>query len=169
MTAALISRGKGRRAAAALGAVTLGLLTLSACQQPTSLATVTVGSDTVTAEVTPGCDGNGKSLDKKTVQECISKKGGKTITVRPGERIRVGVDPKVAKAGWFAVGGGPVMAAPSTDTYRTFSTDELFKAVNPATGQSESLRDVTLMIAEAGSSEGAGPTALWHFDLKLKD
>ena len=31
MTAALISRAKGRRAAAAIGAVSLGLLTLSAC------------------------------------------------------------------------------------------------------------------------------------------
>ncbi|MFJ5589456.1 hypothetical protein ACIQCG_06840 [Streptomyces noursei] len=169
MTAALISRGKGRRAAAALGAVTLGLLTLSACQQPTSLATVTVGTQTVTAEVTPGCDGDGKSLDKQAVQSCIAKKGEGTITVRPGERVRVGVDPKVAKVGWFVVGGGPVMAAPSTDTYRTFSTDELFKAMNPATGQSESLREVTLMVTEAGKAQGSGPMALWHFNLKLKD
>ncbi|MEU5305600.1 hypothetical protein ACH4YO_34485 [Streptomyces noursei] len=168
MTAALISRGKGRRAAAALGAMTLGLLTLSACQQPTSLATVTVGSKTVTAEVTPGCDGNGKSLDQKTVKDCISKKGADTLTVQPGEKVRVGVDPKVAKSGWFVVGGQPFMQ-PTTETYRSFSVDEIFKQTNPMTGQSGYLPEVTLLVAEAGKAQGEGPTALWHVNLKLKD
>ncbi|MFK0296223.1 hypothetical protein ACIQU6_37910 [Streptomyces sp. NPDC090442] len=169
MTAALISRGKGRRAAAALGAVSLGLLTLSACQQPTALATVTVGTKTVTAEVTPGCDGDGKSLDQAALKSCITKKGGDTLTVRPGEQVRVGVDPKVAKAGWFVIGGQPLMRAPSTETYRTFNADDLFKQTNPATGQTGSLDEVTLLVAEAGKSAGQGPVAMWHFNLKQKD
>ncbi|MEW1656951.1 MULTISPECIES: hypothetical protein [unclassified Streptomyces] len=168
MTAALISRGKGRRAAA-LGAVTLGLLTLSACQQPTALATVTVGTTTVTAEVTPGCDGDGKSLDQKTLKECISKKGGDTLTVRPGEKVRVGVDPEVAKAGWFVIGAQPLMRAPSTETYRTFDADDLFKQTNPATGQTGSLDEVTLLVAQAGKNAGEGPVAMWHVNLKQKD
>ncbi|WP_043265650.1 hypothetical protein [Streptomyces sp. CT34] len=167
MTAALISRGKGRRAAAALGAVSLGLLTLSACQQPTSLATVTVGSKTVKAEVTPGCDGNGKILDKQALQDCITKKGTQTITVHPGEKVGVGVDPKVAKAGWFVIGGQPIMRAPSTETYRTFDADDLFKQTNPQTGQTGYLDEVTLMVAQVGP--GQGPTAIWHFNLKNKD
>ncbi|MCK7627743.1 hypothetical protein MUU72_32400 [Streptomyces sp. RS10V-4] len=168
MTAALISRGKGRRAAAALGAVSLGLLTLSACQQPTSLATVTVGSQTATAEVTPGCDGNGTSLSQAELKSCISKKGTETLTVHSGEKIRVGVDPKVAKAGWFAVGATPFMQ-PTTQTYRSFSVDDLFKQTNPVSGQSGYVSEVTLLIAEAGKETGQGPQALWHVNLKLKD
>ncbi|MEU9114516.1 hypothetical protein AB0D04_22660 [Streptomyces sp. NPDC048483] len=168
MTAALISWGKGRRAAAAIGAVSLGLLTLSACEKPTALATVTVGSTTVTAEATPGCDGNGKVLSSKKLAACVTKKGGgTTIEVHPGEKVRIGVEPDVAKAGWFVVGGGPVMQAPSTDTYRTFDPEKLFQQANPQTGQTTSLKNVTLMVAQVG--KGEGPETLWHFELKAKD
>ncbi|MEU9503949.1 MULTISPECIES: hypothetical protein [unclassified Streptomyces] len=167
MTAALISWGKGRRAAAAIGAVSLGLVTLSACEKPTALATVTVGSSTVTAEATPGCDGNGKELSRKAVTACITKKGGKTITVHPGEKVRVGVDPDVAKSGWIVIGAGPVMREPSKQTYRSFDADALFMQQNPQTGQTTYTKDVTLQVAEL--HEGDGPTTMWHFTLKQKD
>ncbi|MFG2227002.1 hypothetical protein ACIBK8_28810 [Streptomyces sp. NPDC050161] len=167
MTAALISRGKGRRAAAAVGAVSLGLITLSACEKPTDLATVTVGSSTITAEATPGCDGEGKMLDKKQVESCITKKGDKTLTVHPGEKVRVGVEPDVAKSGWIVIGGGPVMREPSKQTYRTFDADTLFMQQNPQTGQTTYTKSVTLQVAELG--EGQGPKTMWHFTLKQKD
>ncbi|MFG2398789.1 hypothetical protein [Streptomyces lydicus] len=167
MTAALISWGKGRRAAAAIGAVSLGLVTLSACEKPTALATVTVGSSTVTAEATPGCDGHGKDLSRKAVTACITKKGGKSLTVHPGEKVRVGVDPEVAKSGWIVIGAGPVMREPSKQTYRSFDADTLFMQQNPQTGQTTYSKDVTLQVAEIGKSEG--PTTMWHFTLKQKD
>ncbi|UQA93594.1 hypothetical protein [Streptomyces halobius] len=168
MTAALISWGKGRRAAAAIGAVSLGLITLSACEKPTPLATVTAGSTTVTSEVTPGCDGEGKVLDKKTIESCLSKKGGKTITVSPGEKVRIGVEPEVAKSGWIVIGGGPVMREPSKETYRSFDAEALFAMQNPQTGQTSYTKEVTLQIAELGGDAG-GPKAMWHFTLKQKD
>ncbi|ARH92715.1 MULTISPECIES: hypothetical protein [Streptomyces] len=167
MTAALISWGKGRRAAAAIGAVSLGLVTLSACEKPTALATVTVGSSTVTAEATPGCDGHGEDLSRKAVAACITKKGGKSLTVHPGEKVRVGVDPEVAKSGWIVIGAGPVMREPSKQTYRSFDADTLFMQQNPQTGQTTYSKDVTLQVAEIGKSEG--PTTMWHFTLKQKD
>ncbi len=167
MTAALISWGKGRRAAAAIGAVSLGLVTLSACEKPTALATVTVGSSTVTAEATPGCDGKGEDLSRKAVAACLTKKGGKTITVHPGEQVRVGVDPEVAKSGWVVFGAGPVMREPSKQTYRSFDADTLFMQQNPQTGQTSYTKDVTLQVAEIGT--GQGPKTMWHFTLKQKD
>ncbi|GAU64818.1 lipoprotein [Streptomyces sp. NBRC 110611] len=166
MTAALISWGKGRRAAAAIGAVSLGLITLSACEKPTSLATVSVGSTTVTAEATPGCDGEGKELSRKDIAACITKKGGKTITVHPGEKVRVGVDPDVAKSGWVAIGAGPVMEEPSKQTYRSFDADTLFMQRDPVTGQPSYKKDVTLQVAEIG--KGEGPKTMWHFTLQRK-
>lgn len=167
MTAALISWGKGRRAAAAIGAVSLGLITLSACEKPTPLATVTVGSTTVTSEVTAGCDGEGKVLDKKTIESCLMKKGGKTLTVSPGDKVRVGVEPEVAKSGWIVLGGGPVMREPSKDTYRSFDAETLFAQQNPQTGQTAYTKTVTLQVAELGGA--GGPKTMWHFTLKQKD
>ncbi|MGY5128548.1 hypothetical protein [Streptomyces nigrescens] len=167
MTAALISWGKGRRAAAAIGAVSLGLITLSACEKPTALATVTVGSSTVTAEATPGCDGDGKVLSKKDISGCLTKKGGKTITVRPGEKVRVGVEPDVAKSGWIVIGAGPVMREPSKGTYRSFDAESLFMQQNPQTGQTTYSKDVTLQVAELGAGEG--PKTMWHFTLKQEN
>ncbi|MGW8556931.1 hypothetical protein [Streptomyces tubercidicus] len=167
MTAALISWGKGRRAAAAIGAVSLGLITLSACEKPTALATVTVNSNTVTAEATPGCDGDGKALSKKEITACLTKKGDKTITVRPGEKVRIGVDPEVAKSGWIVIGAGPVMREPSKQTYRSFDADTLFMQQNPQTGQTTYSKDVTLQVAELGAGEG--PKTMWHFTLKQEN
>ncbi|TSB21500.1 hypothetical protein OG422_18985 [Streptomyces sp. NBC_01525] len=167
MTAAMISWGKGRRAAAAIGAVSLGLVTLSACEKPTDLATVTVGSTTVTAEATPGCNGDGKLLSKKQVETCITKNGGKTVTVQSGDKVRVGVAPEVAKSGWIVIGGGPVMREASHETYRSFDADTLFMQQNPQTGQTTYTRSVTLQVAELG--KGQGPKTMWHFNLKQKD
>ncbi|MEI5136779.1 hypothetical protein RB199_36935 [Streptomyces libani] len=128
---------------------------------------MTVGSSTVTAEATPGCDGDGKVLSKKDISACLTKKGGKTITVRPGEKVRVGVDPEVAKSGWIVIGAGPVMREPSKGTYRSFDADTLFMQQNPQTGQTTYSKDVTLQVAELGAGEG--PKTMWHFTLKQEN
>ncbi|MCF3176685.1 hypothetical protein IPZ61_25585 [Streptomyces sioyaensis] len=167
MTAALISWGKGRRAAAAIGAVSLGVITLSACEKPTALSTVTVGSTTVQAEATPGCNGDGKVLSKNAISACLTKKGEKTITVHPGEKVRVGVDPQIAKSGWIVIGAGPVMREPSKQTYRSFDAETLFMQQNPQTGQTTYSKDVTLQVAELNA--GDGPKAMWHFTLKQEN
>ncbi|ARF56935.1 hypothetical protein [Streptomyces gilvosporeus] len=169
MTAALISRAKGRRAAAAIGAVSLGLLTLSACEKPTELATVTVGSTTLTSEAIPGCDGNGEALSQKQIASCVSQEGGKSVEVHAGEKVRIGVDPAVAKAGWYVVAGDPVLRAPSNDTYRTFDADKLFQRTNPQTGQVSYLKEVTLLIGKLAKGQGQGTETMWHFQLKAKD
>lgn len=94
MTAALFSRGKGRRAATAACAVSLGLVALSACDKPTPLATVTVGSETVTAEASDGCYGDGKDLSSAKFKACLSAKPDKTIKVTPGTRCGSGWTPR---------------------------------------------------------------------------
>ena len=50
--------GKSRRIGVALGAVSAGLLVLSACDKPTPLATVTVGDNSVHTEASCYNDGN---------------------------------------------------------------------------------------------------------------
>ncbi|MFJ9415629.1 MULTISPECIES: hypothetical protein [unclassified Streptomyces] len=170
MTAALISWGKGRRAAAAIGAVSLGLLTLSACEKPTALATVTAGSSTVSAEATPGCDGGGKSLDKEKFTACISKQGGKTITVSPGEKVRIGVEPDIAKNGWLAFAGDSGQGVSKThQTYRTLDSSQLFVKQDPQTRQSMNVDEITLQVAEFPKGGGQIPSAIFHFTLKQKD
>ncbi|MFJ9406403.1 hypothetical protein [Streptomyces sp. NPDC101393] len=170
MTAALISWGKGRRAAAAIGAVSLGLITLSACEKPTALATVTVGSTTVTSEATKGCDGDGEALDQAKFRSCLSNQGGKTITVSPGEKVRVGVEPDIAERGWLAFAGeGGQGVSKTHQTYRTIDSSQLFLKQDPQTGQTSTLKQVTLQVAEFPKDGGQIPATIFHFTLKQKD
>ncbi|MCZ0971197.1 hypothetical protein O1L55_06220 [Streptomyces albulus] len=100
------------------------------------MATVTVGTQTVIGGGDPGCDGDGKSPTSRPSE--LHRQEGRGASPCARASGSAGVDPKVAKVGWLSSAADSVMA-PSTDAYRTFSTDELFKAMNPATGQSESL------------------------------
>ncbi|WFB08861.1 hypothetical protein LRS74_18795 [Streptomyces sp. LX-29] len=162
MTAALFSRGKGRRAAAAVGAVTLGLVALTACDKPTPLATVTVGSTSKTTEATKGCYTDGKALEEEKWRACLNREGTRTLTVHSGEKVRVGVDPEIAESGWTLVAGGRVVVDDTKATYRSFDSDLLFVRQDE-TGQLIPLKEVTLTVVEAGES---GPKGLWHFNLK---
>lgn len=171
MTVALFSRGargKGRRAAAATGAVFLGLVALTACDKPTPMATVTVGSGSVHTEATDGCYDDGKALAKKASDACFNKKAHKTISVEPGEKVRIGVDPKIADSGWALIAGSPMMSGPSKSTYRSFDSDALFEQKDPQTGQVVgSSKKVTLVIVEFGKSGTA--KGMWHVNLKRDD
>ncbi|MFE0201307.1 DUF2771 domain-containing protein, partial [[Kitasatospora] papulosa] len=91
MTVAFLS-GKRRRAAAALGAVSAGLLVLSACDKPTPLATVTVGTTSVHTEA--ACYNDGRAIKESQIQDCLNEKAEKSITVAPDDKIRFGVDPE---------------------------------------------------------------------------
>ena len=53
----LHSRSRRRRVVAAAGAVSAGLLVLSACDKPSPIATITVGTNSVNSEATCYNDG----------------------------------------------------------------------------------------------------------------
>ncbi|GHJ27462.1 MULTISPECIES: hypothetical protein [Streptomyces] len=165
MTAALFSRGKGRRAVTAACAVSLGLVVLSACDKPTPLATVTVGSNSVTAEANKGCYGDGKDLSSKKFKACLTAEPEKTVKVAAGEKVRIGVDPEIADSGWGLIANNPVMAEASKETYRSFDSDTLFAKQNPQTGQTTLQKKVTITIAELGKS-GQGVKGIWRFTLE---
>ncbi|MEU2179893.1 DUF2771 domain-containing protein [Streptomyces thermolilacinus] len=129
MTVAFFS-GKARRAGVALGAVSAGLLVLSACGwvKPTPIATVTVGSDSYNTEAAENCyDENG--LKESRVQECLSAKGGKDVEVAVDDRIRFGVDPEIAENGWtIFLDGERAEPEPYKKTYRSISASSFFTA-----------------------------------------
>ncbi|MFD7919041.1 DUF2771 domain-containing protein [Streptomyces sp. NPDC059740] len=161
---------RGRRAGAALGAVSLGLVALSSCSQPTPLATVTVGSGTVTAEAS--CYQDGKSLGEFSGQNkeniakfstCLNAKPKKTITVHPGEKVRLGVEPETADQGWFAaVNGNQQLSSVSKQTYASFDGEQLFYSQQGG-GPSDS---ATVSII---SSKGSAFTGVWNVKLKRAD
>ncbi|MEW2413377.1 DUF2771 domain-containing protein [Streptomyces sp. NPDC046866] len=161
MTAPLIS-GKGRRSVAALGAVSAGLLLLSACDKPTPLATVTVGSTSVSAEAACS-DEHELSMDK--VQECLTDiKDAKTIDYGRGDTLRLGVEPDIVEGGkrWQAVLDGQPITEPSANTYRSFPGADIFATG----GQGEAPSSKKLNIVQVG--EDGKPLAVWAFNVKLK-
>ncbi|GHI88233.1 hypothetical protein [Streptomyces xanthophaeus] len=161
MTAPLFS-GRARRSVAALGAVSAGLLLLSACDKPTPLATVTVGTSSVSAE--SAChDGTELSTDK--VQECLSGlKNAKTIDYARGDTLRLGVEPEVVEDGkkWQAVLDGQPITEPSSNTYRSFPGADVFATG----GQGEAPSSKKLAIVQV--AEDGKPLSVWSFNLKLK-
>ena len=59
-----------RRALAAAGAVSAGVLVLSACDKPTPLATVTVGTSSVHSEATCGGE-SGETVKTADLPKCL--------------------------------------------------------------------------------------------------
>ncbi|MFI6148234.1 DUF2771 domain-containing protein [Streptomyces sp. NPDC051109] len=161
MTAPLFS-GRGRRSVAALGAVSAGLLLLSACDKPTPLATVTVGTSSVSTEAV--CS-DAKELSMDKVQECLTDmKDAKTIDYGRGDTLRLGVEPEVVEDGkrWQAVLDGQPITEPSSNTYRSFPGADLFATG----GQGEAPSSKKLNIVQVG--EDGKPLAVWAYNVKLK-
>ncbi|MGW3242050.1 hypothetical protein [Streptomyces sp. NPDC001070] len=150
-----------RRRAAALGAVSLGLIALSACEKPTPLATVTVGDKTVTTEATSKCYVKGKKLTEQVFLACLQTKPKKTVTVRAGDKVRIGVDPEIAEKGWVVATGTSGKSGLLKDTtYRSFDAETLLSDSQTGTAASE----VTLNIIEtSGAQDYLG---VWQFKLK---
>ncbi|MBH1936052.1 DUF2771 domain-containing protein [Streptomyces sp. AV19] len=150
MTAAFF-RGRRRRAAAAAGAVTFGLVVLSACDKPTPMATLTVGSSTVQSEAS--CYEDGGAIDQKDLADCLGK-SGKTIKATVDDKLHIGVDPKIADHGWTVFVDGQPALGKMTKTYRTLQAGGFFQG-----GKDE----VKISIVEVGDREALG---VWNFTLK---
>ena len=144
-----------RRALAAAGAVSAGLLVLSACDKPTPLATVTVGTASVHSQAT--CGGEGDSLKPADLGKCLKDKGIESIKVDPDDTVRFGVDPEIADEGWTILMNGQPLTDSSTKTYRTIPGSVFFNAQYGASGNS------TLVSIKEGEQDVTG---LWTFKLK---
>jgi len=124
MTNATSGSRRRLRTASALGAVSLGLLALSACQKPTPLTTVTVNGDSVHTEA--ACYHDGKAIDNDKLKGCVNKKPDVSLKVAQGDRVRIGVEPDVADHGWVLYGSQQQEAF--HNTYQSFSGDAFFQS-----------------------------------------
>ncbi|WMX45740.1 DUF2771 domain-containing protein [Streptomyces roseicoloratus] len=160
MTVAFLTR-KRRRAAVALGAVSAGLLVLSACDKPSPVATVTVGSSSVNSEA--ACyDEDG--LADKEITACLNKKAGQSISADISDKIRFGVDPEVAEKGWtIFLNGTNAEPEPFKKTYRTIPASAFFAS---QMGESTDKTQVAIVETNADNKKVVG---IWSFELKKQD
>ncbi|AVH58053.1 MULTISPECIES: DUF2771 domain-containing protein [Streptomyces] len=147
--------GRRRRAVAALGAVSAGLLVLSACDKPTPVATITVGDNSVSSET--DCYNDGEEVKAADLAKCLKSKDIESIKVDPDETVRFGVDPAIADEGWTILMNGQPLTDSSKKTYRTIPGSVFFNAQYGASG------DSTLVSIKEGEKTVTG---LWSFKLK---
>jgi len=159
----LRSAARRRRAVAAVGAVSAGLLVLSACDKPTPLATITVGKNSVSSET--DCYNDGDAVKTTDLAKCLKAKDIKSITVDPDETVRFGVDPDIADKRWTILLNGQPLTEDSKKTYRTIPGSVFFNAQYGASGSS------TLVSIKSGNGKkgGSATTGLWTFKLKKDD
>ncbi|MFJ9587265.1 DUF2771 domain-containing protein [Streptomyces acidicola] len=150
----LRSEARRRRAVATLGAVSAGLLVLSACEKPTPMATVTVGTNSVSSET--DCYNDGKAVPTAELAKCLKSKDIKSIKVDPDETVRFGVDPDIADKGWTILMNGQPLTDTSTKTYRTIPGSVFFNAQYGAQG------NTTVVSIQQGETNVTG---LWSFKL----
>ncbi|WNI15996.1 hypothetical protein [Actinacidiphila sp. ITFR-21] len=145
-----------RRAATAIGAISLGLIALTACDKPTAQATVTVGSKTVTAEASSKCYAKGAKLPQQIFIACLQAKPTHHITVPVGDQVRIGVDPGIGDKGWLIVQDTTLATAEllKDKTYWSIDSAQLFNVQDPQSGQTQTRKSVTLNIVESGSTTG---------------
>ncbi|MGW0631899.1 DUF2771 domain-containing protein [Streptomyces sp. NPDC002758] len=144
-----------RRAVAVAGAVSAGLLVLSACEKPTPIATITVGTNSVNSEAT--CYNDGDALATAALAECIKNTDIKSIKVDPDDTVRFGVDPSIADSGWTILMNGQPLTDSSTKTYRTIPGSVFFNAQYGAQG------NTTTVSIKEGEKTVKG---LWSFKLE---
>ncbi|MFG1808985.1 hypothetical protein [Streptomyces sp. NPDC049040] len=156
-----------RRAAATIGALSLGLVALTACDKPTAMATVTVGSKTVQSEAADKCYDGGKKLSQEFFLACLQTTPKHHITVPVGDTVRIGVDPSIAKKGWLiAQGTTLVTPEPLKDkTYWTVDSETLFNAQDQQTGGTTTAKQVTLNIVESADTTGQASFRVIQFNL----
>ncbi|MEG3627421.1 DUF2771 domain-containing protein [Streptomyces poriticola] len=156
----LQSSVRRRRAVAVAGAVSAGLLVLSACDKPTPMATITVGSSSVSSEAT--CGGEGKALTDAEIDKCLQDEDIESISVDQDETVRFGVDPGVADDRWTILMNGQQLVEDSDKTYRTIPGSVFFNVQYGAQGDS-----TNVAIAERdGKEDSQVITGLWVFELK---
>ncbi|MEN3585472.1 DUF2771 domain-containing protein [Streptomyces sp. ZYX-F-203] len=152
-----------RRTLAAAGAASAGLLLLSACDKPTPMATVTVGSSSVSSEAT--CGGRGAALSEEEINDCLQEEDVKSLTVDPDEIVRFGVDQEVADDHWTILMNGQQLVEDSTKTYRTIPGSVFFNAQYGAQGDTTSVA----VAARDGAEGSQEVTGVWVFELKKDD
>lgn len=156
---------RGVRTGAALGAAALGLLVTTGCglTKPTPLATVTVGSDTVTTEA--AClASEDEPLGNEKGLACLKEKSDATVTVRQGDRVHLGVEPEMAKSGWVYFVDQRLLAPGELDsTYQTLDTDQWFRPQPGQNGQASVPDEVTLSVATLGEDSLDG---VWNVTIK---
>ncbi|MEU6678059.1 hypothetical protein [Streptomyces sp. NPDC046853] len=158
----VLSSARGRRSVAVIGAVSAGLLVLSACDKPTPLATVTVGKDSVNSDAT--CYDDGDDIGRAKAAKCALKKASKSISVGQGETLRIGVDPEVAKTGWALWVNGQQVTNPSKKTYYAFEGIDLF-----APQQGQPAPDKLYISVVEQDKDGQKFKGVWNFKLKNAD
>ncbi len=146
---------RSRRAVAAFGAVSAGLLLLSACDKPTPLATITVGTNSVSSQT--DCYNDGKAVPTAKLANCLKSKDIKSIKVDPDATVRFGVDPSIADQGWTILLNGQPLTDSSNKTYRTIPGSVFFNSQYGASGNS------TLVSVKQGENTVTG---LWSFKLE---
>ncbi|MEV0640236.1 hypothetical protein AB0I77_35940 [Streptomyces sp. NPDC050619] len=153
-----------RRAVAAAGAVSAGLLVLTACDKPTPRATVTVGSSSVSAEAE--CYKDGDDLGREEATKCAQKTSSDKIDVPQSETLRIGVDPEIADTGWALWINGQQVTSVYKKTYYSFQGVDLFADQQ---GQAAP-KTLNISIVEqnkaAQSDEFKG---VWNFKLENED
>ncbi|MFE1954916.1 MULTISPECIES: DUF2771 domain-containing protein [Streptomyces] len=143
-----------RRTVAAVGAVGAGLLVLSACDKPTPLATVTVGTSTVNTEAS--CYDDGKSIPLSKLQGCLKKtEDAQKIKADPDGTVRFGVEPEMADKGWTILMNGRPLTDASKKTYLEVPASVFFNQQYGATGSS-----TTVTIVEGSDAKAYGT---WSF------
>jgi hypothetical protein len=155
----LHSAGRRRRVVAAVGAVSAGLLVLSACDKPSPVATVTVGSESVHSEAS--CYAHGEEIKPDELTSCLSDKNVPTIKVDQDETVRFGVDPEIAESRWVILMNGKPLVADSERTYRTIPGSIFFSPQYGAQGKS-----TTIAIQALDPDDKAKTTGLWTFKLE---
>jgi hypothetical protein len=150
---------RSRRAAAALGAVSAGLLVLSACDKPSPIATVTVGGISVSTET--DCYTDVKEVTQEEIAKCLKAKDLKSITIDTDEKVRFGVDPEIADKGWtILLNGQPLMGEPTKKTYLSVGGYVFFNAQYGIQG------DTVVVSIREGKNKATG---VWSFKFKKED
>jgi hypothetical protein len=144
-----------RRAVATVGAVSAGLLALSACDKPTPMATISVGDNSVSSET--DCYNDGDVVKAADLAKCLTSEDVKSIKVDPDATVRFGVDPDIAEKGWTILMNGQPLTDSSTKTYRTIPGSVFFNEQYGATGNS-----TRVSIKEGDKTV----TGLWTFKFK---
>ncbi|MBH0247637.1 DUF2771 domain-containing protein [Streptomyces cavourensis] len=136
-----------------------GLLVLSACDKPTPLATVTVGTTSVNSEA--ACYNDGDAIKESLIQGCLNKKADKVVEVAMDDKVRFGVDPEIAERGWtLFINGQQAEQEPFKKTYRTIPGSAFFAS---QTGEPTTKTNVSIV-----ETNGSKLTGIWQFELKKK-
>ncbi|MDT0343249.1 hypothetical protein [Streptomyces litchfieldiae] len=161
MTAFATKRGRRAvRTTFAAGTVSLSLLALSGCQEPSPNAHFTLGSATSSRETADDCYAHGEDLSVDRVRECLdSDEDVPVFTTQAGDTFRIGVDPEIADTGWLLFFNGLLYDAnPFTTTYQTFDVDEIQQRDrdrNQTPGTLPEASDIRVVVAQVGEDYDA--------------